>query len=160
MTAAAELLARCRTAGITLRTGESGALEWEADADLSAELLADLAANKAAVRRLLTRPAVPPWDAAAADALLAELRGEVARVVEAFDGRPPAPLAVLLADAITIGERFVLEHEREEADRWDALALLADLPPMVRDYLASWPAPCEARRPLSWGAFIDLRRGT
>ncbi len=35
---------------------------------------------------LLARPSVPLWDADAADALLAERRAEVARVVEAFGG--------------------------------------------------------------------------
>jgi hypothetical protein len=48
MTGAAELLARCRALGVELgAVGE--ALVWEADGDPPAELLAALAANKAAV---------------------------------------------------------------------------------------------------------------
>ncbi len=55
--AAAELLARCRGLGIELGIGAGGAsLLWEADADPPADLLADLAANKADVLALIRGP--------------------------------------------------------------------------------------------------------
>lgn len=54
MTAAAELLARCRALGVELGVGSGGAsLLWEAVADPPADLLADLAKNKVAVLALL-----------------------------------------------------------------------------------------------------------
>jgi hypothetical protein len=57
MTAAVELLARCRAAGVELGVGSGGAsLLWEAAADPPAELLANLAANKADVLTLLRSP--------------------------------------------------------------------------------------------------------
>jgi hypothetical protein len=45
----AELLARCRALGIVLAAGPGGALVWEADDDPPADLLEDLANNKAGV---------------------------------------------------------------------------------------------------------------
>jgi hypothetical protein len=57
MTSAAELVARCRALGIELGVGSGGAsLLWEADADPPADLLTDLAANKAAVLALVRGP--------------------------------------------------------------------------------------------------------
>jgi hypothetical protein len=57
MTVAAELLARCRALGVELGTGAGGdSLLWEAHADPPADLLADLAANKAAVLALVRGP--------------------------------------------------------------------------------------------------------
>jgi hypothetical protein len=54
MTAVVELLARCRAMGIELGVGAGGtSLVWEADAEPPADLLADLAANKAAVLPLI-----------------------------------------------------------------------------------------------------------
>jgi hypothetical protein len=74
-----------------------------------------------------------PWDQAAADAVLGELRAEVTRICTEFGGAPPAPLDGLLSDAIAIGERYVREHELEAARGWDPLELLRDLVPFVRD---------------------------
>ncbi len=57
MTAAVELLARCRAAGVELGVAAGGArLLWEADADPPEDLLADLTANKAAVLALIRGP--------------------------------------------------------------------------------------------------------
>ncbi|HKI35423.1 MAG TPA: hypothetical protein VKA46_26425 [Gemmataceae bacterium] len=54
ITGAVELLARCRALGIELGAGSGGAsLLWEADAEPPADLLADLAANKADVLALI-----------------------------------------------------------------------------------------------------------
>ena len=54
---AADLLGRCRALGIELGVGSGGAsLLWEARADPPAGLLADLAANKAAVLALVRGP--------------------------------------------------------------------------------------------------------
>jgi hypothetical protein len=57
MTSAAELVARCRALGVELRVRGGGAsLLWEAETEPSAQLLADLAANKADVLALLRGP--------------------------------------------------------------------------------------------------------
>jgi hypothetical protein len=53
---AAGLLARCRELGIELGVASGNALLWEARADPPADLLADLAANKAAVLSLVRGP--------------------------------------------------------------------------------------------------------
>jgi hypothetical protein len=54
---AADLLARCRAAGVELGAGLGGdSLLWEADTDPPAELLAELAANKAGVLALVRGP--------------------------------------------------------------------------------------------------------
>ncbi len=57
MSAAVELLARCRAAAVELGVGSGGAsLLWEAVGDPPADLLADLAANKAEVLALIRGP--------------------------------------------------------------------------------------------------------
>jgi hypothetical protein len=57
MTTAVKLLARCRAAGVELGVGSGGAsLLWEAEADPPAELLAELAANKAVLLALIRGP--------------------------------------------------------------------------------------------------------
>ncbi len=57
MTAAVELLARCRAAGVELGVGSGGSsLLWEARGDPPAGMLVDLAANKAAVLALIRGP--------------------------------------------------------------------------------------------------------
>jgi hypothetical protein len=54
---AADLLARCRALGIELGAGSGGAsLLWEADADPPADLLEELAANKADLLALVRGP--------------------------------------------------------------------------------------------------------
>ena len=142
----AEVLSRCRVLGIQL-SARGEAIVWEADSDPPADLLAALKDNKSAVRRLLSRPAVPPWDAAAAAGLLGELRDEVAKTRAAFGGVPPAPLAVLFADAIVIGERYVREHELEAARGWDAMELLRELPAHVREITERWRRVNEPQAP-------------
>jgi hypothetical protein len=64
MTAAADLLARCRALAVELTAGPAGTLTWEADADPPADLLEALTEHKGAVLDLLC----PPWDQAEADA--------------------------------------------------------------------------------------------
>jgi hypothetical protein len=57
MTAAAELLARCRALGIELGVGSGGsALVWEAETDPPADVLDGLAANKAELLVLCRGP--------------------------------------------------------------------------------------------------------
>jgi hypothetical protein len=72
--------------------------------------------------------------------LLAELRAEVRQIAAGFGGQLPHPLGVLLADAVHIGERFVREHDEEAARGWDAMELLRDLVPHVRDVFERWKA--------------------
>jgi hypothetical protein len=57
MSAAPELLARCRALGIDLTLGPDGTLVWEADADPPAEVLATLAEHKAEVLTFLAAQA-------------------------------------------------------------------------------------------------------
>ena len=139
---ATELLNHCGALGITLAEGPDGDLLWEADDDLSDDLLGELTDNKAAVLELIARTAadtsVPRWDQTRAEHLLADLRTEVGRLETRFGGKPPATVSTLLADALTIGERYVREHEREAASGWDALELLQELVPHVRDVVARW----------------------
>jgi hypothetical protein len=142
MTAAAEMVARCRILGIDLTAGPDGGLTWEAETDPPADLLAELAASKTELLALLraaeAQTPLPPWDQGEADRLLAELRSEVERVKAGFRGPLPGPLAVLLDDAVAVGERYVHEHTAEAARGWDAMALLAELAPLVRDLVARW----------------------
>jgi hypothetical protein len=129
---AGELLVRCRDLGFDL-VAEGEAIVLEA-VDPSAELLAALAAHKPELLALLRE--LPPWDQVEADRLLGELRSEVARIEATFGACPPAPLAPLLDDAIAIGERYIRDHELEAARGWDALELLRDLVPHVRELVA------------------------
>jgi hypothetical protein len=133
---AADLLCRCRALGIKLSPAERGKLVWVAPGEPPADVLADLAANKLQVLALLHLGST--WDPAEAERLQAGLRSEVDMVRAGFGGRPPAPLAALLADALTIGERYVRDHQVEAARGWDPLDLLRDLVPHVRDLAARW----------------------
>jgi hypothetical protein len=141
---AADLLARCRALGLDLSAGPDSGLNWEADTDPPAELLADLAGSKAELLALLRAAEVqtpaPPWDQAEADGLLVELRSEVERIKAEFGGPLPRPLEMLLADALGIGERYIRDHDMEAARGWDALALLGELVPHVRDLVTRWRA--------------------
>ncbi len=89
----------------------------------------------------VTPPPAAPTPPANADvsALLVELRSEVASARASFPARsPPRPLAVLLDAHLAAGERIVRDREAEAARAWDALALLADLLPMVRSCVERW----------------------
>jgi hypothetical protein len=68
VTAALELLDRCRKLGIVLAAGPDGTLAWEADVDPPAGLLAELVAAKVELLALLA------WDQVKAAALIAELQ--------------------------------------------------------------------------------------
>ena len=109
---------RCRALGVALAAGEGTPCCGRPTPVRQQIGGRDLADHKAAVRRLLARPPVPPWDAAAADALLAELRAEVVRIVEAFGGHPPAPLVTLLSDPLAIGACCVRDHDAEASHGW------------------------------------------
>src|SRR5687768_11838720 len=90
------LLARCQALGIGLSAGPSGVLEWEANADPPAELLAALAEHKAEVWQTLRDSAASRLDAptdrlAAADPGQAE---DVGRVIEADLGLPAGSLTL------------------------------------------------------------------
>jgi hypothetical protein len=69
-------------------------------------------------------PPTPSWDQAAADALLVELRAEVARIEQSFRGKLPPALSNVLSDALAIAEGYVANHQEEAARGWDALELL------------------------------------
>jgi hypothetical protein len=141
---ATDLLCRCRALGIALSPGERGKLVWVAPGEPPADVLADLAANKLQVLGLLHLSST--WDPAEAERLLAGLRSEVDMVRAGFGGVPPAPLAMLLADALTIGERYIRDHEIEAARGWNALELLRDLVPHVRDLAARWTPTTSAEQ--------------
>jgi hypothetical protein len=151
---AAELLSRCRALGIDVAEGPGGALLWEADADPPADLLVGLTVSKVDILALLRQG--PLWDPAEADRLLAELRIDVERIKADFGNRPPAPLAMMLADALAIGARYIRDHDAEAARGWDALALLADLPPLVRDCLRNWEAMNGERKSTTGGVRIEM----
>jgi hypothetical protein len=109
------------------------------------ELARRVKARKAELLTLLARPVVPvspipPWDQAEAVRLFAELRREVSGIKRRLQIGIQSPLARLLDDAVMIGVRYVGDHEREAARGWDALALLRDLVPHVRDLAARWKA--------------------
>jgi hypothetical protein len=87
---------------------------------------------------------LPPWDGDAADGLLAELRSEVERVKAGFRGPLPGSLAHLLEDVMAVGQRYVSEHAAEADRRWDTLALLGELVPLVRDLGARWGRAAKA----------------
>jgi hypothetical protein len=152
MTVAAELLSRCRALGIGLTARPDGGLTWEADAEPPTDLLIDLRANKADLQSLLATSRVqtsaPPGDdldsqysqnprnsgaTSEADTLLARLRDEVDRVRTSFGGKPPAGLAIVLADALVVGGRFVRDHEAEWSRGWDSIDLLRGLIDIVRE---------------------------
>ena len=74
-------------------------------------------------------------------------RQSAARVVAELDR-----LGMPQTDAVTIGERYIRDHELEAARGWDALELLRDLVPHGRGLTARWtPMPSaeqtNARRP-------------
>lgn len=147
MTAAADLLDRCRAVGIDLAAGPGGALLWEADADPPADLLADLAAQKAGLLAVLggeagegptpAAPAVARWDQAEADRLLAELRSAVGRARwREFGGKFPAHLGNVVGDLLAVAEGYVANREAEAARGWDAMRLLRGVRPTLEGVLA------------------------
>jgi hypothetical protein len=90
---------------------------------------------------------VPDWDQAEAERMLAELRAAVAAIERTeFGGRPPPPVATVLADALAIAEGYVRDHEAEAARGWDALALLRSMLPHVRRCIGNWKKRHEPRR--------------
>ena len=121
----ADLLSRRRAHGVALAAGDDGALLREADDDPPADVLADLAGNKAAVLDLHARPSVQTsaqlLDSTTADTLLAEWRPEVAHDGKAFSDQPPTPFATLLADVPVIVESYDREHGAAAAHGWDSL---------------------------------------
>ena len=133
---AADVLEDARRAGVELVVTHRGTVRWRCAGPLPEDLRADLIAHKAEIVALL-RQAVS-WDQTTAELLLADVKHEVDRIRAEDGGRPPAPLARLLEDAIVIGERYIRDHEIEAARGWDALELLRDLVPHVRDVAARW----------------------
>jgi hypothetical protein len=81
---------------------------------------------------------VPTWDEAEGARLFNELSREVETTRKRFGGTPPRPVATLLVDVLNIGTRLISDHEAEAARGWDALALLADLVPIVRVGVENW----------------------
>jgi hypothetical protein len=127
-----------RSAGVDLFATPGGTIRWCCAGPLPEHIRQNLIAHKAEILALLRQTTA--WDQVEGERLLAELRSEVDKIRFRFGGRPPVPLTQLLADAITIGERYVREHELEAARGWDALELLRDLVPHVRDLAARWKA--------------------
>ncbi|HYT88779.1 MAG TPA: hypothetical protein VEL76_08735 [Gemmataceae bacterium] len=68
-----------------------------------------------------------PWDQAAAEQLLADLRATVRRLKrEDFRGCPPAIFEVLAANTLGIAKDYLRDHELEAARGWDVLDLLQE----------------------------------
>jgi hypothetical protein len=132
----AGVLEDARRAGVELVVTHRGTIRWRCAGPLPEDLRGDLIAHKAEIVTLL-RQAVS-WDQTTAELLLANVKHEVDRIRTGYGGRPPAPLARLLEDAIVIGERYIRDYEIEAARGWDALELLRDLVPHVRDLAARW----------------------
>jgi hypothetical protein len=143
------LLARCRAQGIELSAGPGGALAWEADSALPADVAEGLARHKADVLALLaaenrprqgpsplcptvpTVPEGPPvrWQQAEADALLAQVQ---ARRRQCFGERGWPE------------DRAARVRLAERAGAIDAAWFARDLPGLRRaasDYLALLSSP-------------------
>jgi hypothetical protein len=88
MTAAADLLARCRALGIALAAGPDGSLDWEADADPPPGLLQALAEHKGELLALLAMATGP------AVALTPTDDTTLARFLECDQGLPPGSLVL------------------------------------------------------------------
>jgi hypothetical protein len=78
-----------------------------------------------------------PWDHAAADSLLTNLRADVARLKQDLDGAVPPALAAVAADLLSLAEGYVRDHEREAIRGWDALELLRRLRPALLGAVAN-----------------------
>jgi hypothetical protein len=140
---AVEVLARCNFLGVRLGA-EGEAIVWRADTRPPADLLVAVATHKDTLLALLR--GLPPWDQVEAERLLGDLRVEVVRIRGTFATGIPAPLGRLLDDAVVIGERYIRDHELEAARGWDALELLRDLVPHVRDLAARWTPTTSAEQ--------------
>lgn len=139
---AAELLSGLTHQGFVLAR-EADGIRVRPASRLSADLRQAIIANRAELLELLhvagpSLAACVSWDPAAADVLLAKLRAEVAAVDAAFARQTPAPLANVLADALTIAAGYVANHELEARRGWDALELLRGMTVNIRRYLQNW----------------------
>jgi hypothetical protein len=74
-----------------------------------------------------TRPAIPgpPFDQAEADAILADLRRQLAEVERRqYGGKFPPVLATVVNDCLEVAAGYARDHELEAARGWDAMKLL------------------------------------
>jgi hypothetical protein len=130
----AEVVARRRLFGEACGTEGAAARDRLADAVDAAWLARDLTGLRRAAAEYLALLR-PPWDAAEAGRLLAELRAEVGRIQAVdFGGRPPEALRNVLADALAIGQGYIDNHAAEAGRGWDAVGLLRGLRNRVHQY--------------------------
>ena len=140
---AADLLADLQQQGFRL-TAEGAGIRVSPSSRLPGELRRVILAHKAGLLALL-RPAVPPWDQAEADRLLADLRAAVARARWDFGGRFPADLEAIVSDALSIAEGYARDHELEARRGWAALRLLRGVKPGVLGTIARVKAAAAGR---------------
>jgi hypothetical protein len=126
----AEVLAEAQRRGVQLFATAAGNIHFRCNGHgpfkggLPTALRQAIGDHKAELLALLRGP-IPPWDLAAAEALLAELRVGLARIERAqYRGRFPPLLAKVVGDGVAVCEGYVRDHEQEAARGWDALELL------------------------------------
>jgi hypothetical protein len=128
---AAELLADLTRQGFVL-TPEGNSIRVRPASRLPAALRQAIAVSKLGLLELLRADGrnangSPPWDQAAADALLAELRDGLVRIErERYRGKFPPHLAIVTATGLAVCEGYVANHATEAARGWDPLKLLRD----------------------------------
>jgi hypothetical protein len=153
-----DLLSEARAAGLVVTTdGDKLLIRGPKRADALAR---QLLAQKAEVLPLLTtldvtqppRPAQPavdamPWDAAAADRLLAEFRYDLAQLErERFHGQFFYPFSAYVADGLALAEGYVVNHQQEAARGWDSVELLRDLVTSTLRTVRGYRPPIQAER--------------
>jgi hypothetical protein len=139
---AANLLADLRTLGIELQP-HGDRIRFRPRHVITKGLLERLRIHKAELLIVLGHLLIPfngeTWNQGEADALLTELRAEVARIErEEFRGQMPGPLANVFADALDIATGYVRNHDIEAARGWDALELLRGMIRQIRLCCENW----------------------
>jgi hypothetical protein len=136
-TSTADLLREARSAGLRVQA-QGGKLVVRGPKTAGALAKALLDRKPEVLATLGQAPAVPAWDQAAAERLLAELRAEVGRASAwDFGGQPPPLFRTVAADLLAIAEGYVRHHDLEASRGWDALELLRELKPVLRSVLVN-----------------------
>jgi len=122
-----QVLAAVDRHGVELSVS-GGHIRWRCSGELPAVLRDLILEHKAALLRLLECRAAPWSEQAEAEALLAEHRQELVRLEHVLHrGRFPPIVATLVADGLTIAERYIRDHALEQARGYDPLELLCGI---------------------------------